>query len=192
MTISATKPTNTVIVDNPAYAWRNVDEPVKDAFYAQLDADFVFDYRAQLDTAAVNLFGPALVTQWWKQGRPVMFGPDDEATMLRRPKGLPHHEVWDDAARHLDPYAVVIKANLDDELLRYAAARPRTEHLARHCAGLRRHIALLRAELHERLDTFAENATSPRAEAQLDGWRAAVDTATTRAQLDRLATEIPA
>jgi hypothetical protein len=179
-----------VVVDNAAWAWRNVADNIKDEFYARLDEDFVFDNRAQLDAAATTLFGPALVTQWWKRGFPVMFGPDNDATMLRRPKDLPHHEVWDAAASGLDPYLVVIKAGLDDELLRYAAAHPRAEHLDRHSAALRQHTDQLRVELHERLDQLA--ARSPRAEQQLDGWRAAVDTAWTRAQLEHLATEIPA
>jgi hypothetical protein len=191
MTATALPTRSTVIVDNPAWAWRNVEAAVKDAFYGQLDEDFVFDHRAQLDAAATTLFGPALVTQWWKRGFPVLFGPDNEATM-RRPKDLPHHQVWDEACRRLDPYAVVWTARLDDVLLSYAAAHPRVEHLERACAGLRPYAEQLRAELHERLDRHAPHAISPRAEQQLDGWRHAVDTAVTRAQLDQLAADIPA
>lgn len=183
-----------VVVDNSAWAWRNVADEVKDAFYANLDADFVFDNRAQLDAAATALFGPALITQWWKRGFPVMFGPDNDATMLRRPKNLPHHEVWDDAARHLDPHAVVIKAGLDDELLRYAAAHPRPEHLAHHGKALRVHTDPLRAELRDRLQAWADtfdDSTCQRAHDQHDGWQAAIDTATAYAQLERLRAELP-
>lgn len=180
---------STTVVDNSAYAWRNVAEKAKNAFYSKLDADFVHDHRAQLDEQATVLFGPVLVTVWAEYGYQVTPGPDG-LPMQRRPKGLPHHQVWDEACRRLDPYAVVFNARLDDELYRYAAAHPRAEHLDHACAGIRPHAEQLRAELHDRLDQLP--ARSPQAEAQRDGWRAAVDTAVTRAQLDHLAAEIPA
>lgn len=190
MTATAER-TSTTVVDNPAYAWRNVAERVKDAFYGQLDADFVHDYRAQLDEATTVLFGPVLITVWSEQGFQVAFGPDGDS-MLRRPAGPPWYRVWDEACRRLDPYAVVFEARLDDELVRYAAAHPRIEHLARALDGIRPHHTKLRAELNARLDHHAETATDPRAEAQLDGWRSLLDTAVSRAQLDQLATDIPA
>lgn len=180
---------STTVIDCSAYAWRNVAEKVKDAFYANLDADFVHDYRAQLDEAATVLFGPVLITVWAEHGYQICFGPDGDS-MIRRPQGFPWHKVWDEACSRLAPHAVVIKAGLDDQLLRYAAAHPRTEELARHCKALRQHSTELRAELHDRLDQLP--ATSLRAEWQLDGWRALVDTAVTRAQLEQLAAEIPA
>jgi hypothetical protein len=186
---ATTIPASATVVDNPAYAWRNLDEKAQGHFYGQLDADFVHDYRSELDAAATELFGPVLVAVWIEHGYQVTFGPDG-LPMQRRPKGFPWYEVWDEAASRIDPHAVVIKARLDDELLRYAAAHPRCEDLARHSKALRQCTAALRAELHVRLDQFA--AHSVRAEQQLDGWRAAVDTAWTRAQLERLATEIPA
>lgn len=188
--------TSTVVVDNAAYAWRNIPEHAQAAFYGQLDPDFVHDYRAQLDTAATVLFGPLLIQVWAEHGYQVTFGPDG-LPMQRRPKGFPHHQVWDTAAARLDPYAVVIKAselsglNLDDELLRYAAAHPRVEHLDRAVQGLRPYTEQLRTELLDRLDQHAPNATSPRAEAQWDGWRHAVETAWSYAQLAALDSEIP-
>jgi hypothetical protein len=180
--------TSTLVVDNPAYAWRNLDEKTQERFYGQLDADFVHDNRTALDAAATVLFGPALITVWTEHGYQVVFGPDG-LLMQRRPRDFPWYEVWDEAAARLKPHAVVVKAGLDDELLRYVAAHPRPE-LNRHCAALRQHTEALRAELHARLDALATG--SPRAEQQVDGWRAAVDTAWTRAQLEHLATEIPA
>lgn len=188
---TTTTAVRTPVVDNPAYAWRNVHERVKNAFYARLDADFVHDNRTALDTAATVLFGPILITVWAEHGYQVCFGPDGD-TMLRRPKGFPWHKVWDEAAARLDPHTVVLKARLDDELLRYAAAHPRTEQLEQHCKALRHRSAPLRAELHDRLDALAENTDSLRAEQQIDGWRALVDTAVTCAQLDKLAADIPA
>ncbi len=181
--------TSTTVVDNPAYAWRNLDEKAQKAFYSQLDADFVHDNRTALDAAATVLFGPILIAVWMEHGYQALFGPDG-LPMQRRPKHFPWYTVWDEAASRLDPYAVVIKARLDDELLRYAAAHPRVEHLDRAVKGLRPHTEQLRTELHERLDQLTTR--SPRAEQQLDGWRAAVDTAWTRAQLDDLAVQIPA
>jgi hypothetical protein len=182
---------STTVIDNPAYAWRNLDETTQQAFYAKLDADFVHDNREALDAAATVLFGPVLNTVWAEHDYQVVFGPDG-LPMQRRPRGFPWYQVWDEAATRLNPHAVVVEARLDDELLRYAAAHPRCEQLAFHCAALRQCTAALRTELHARLDVLAENTGSLRAEQQIDGWRAAVDTAWTRAQLDQLATEIPA
>jgi hypothetical protein len=182
------------VVDNPAYAWRNLDEKAQKRFYSQLDADFVHDNRPALDAAATVLFGPLLIAVWTEHGYQALFGPDG-LPMQRRPKNFPWYEVWDEAACRLDPYAVVIKARLDDELLRYAAAHTRVEHLDRAVKGLRPHTEQLRTELHDRLDaidaTFTDD-TCEKARQQLDGQRAGVDTAWTRAQLEHLATEIPA
>lgn len=186
------------ITDCPAYAWRNIAEKAQAAFYGQLDADFVHDYRAELDAAATkvredgtSLFGAVLAEAWTEQGYLVSLHGEDGLVHQRRPHGFPWHLVWDTAASRLDPHAVVIAAGLDDELLRYAAARPRTGQLDRHCKALHRCTQQLRDELHVRLDAFAETADCPRAEHQLDGWRHLVDTATTRAQLEHLAAEIP-
>lgn len=192
MTATATAHHVTTVIDNPAYAWRNVDEPVKNAWYARLnEPDFVHDYIAKLNAKATEMFGPILGTVWAEHGYQLTPGPDGD-TMLRRPTSPPWHKVWDEACRRLNPHAVVFAAGLDDVLLDYAAAHPRTEHLAHACAGLRPHAAQLRTELHDRLDRHAAKATDPRAETQLDGWRNAVDTAVTRTQLDYLAAEIPA
>lgn len=189
MTTTEARPSTTVI-DNPAYAWRNVANKVRDAFYASLDEDFVHDNIEALDAAATALFGPVLIQVWAEHGFQVTFGPDG-LPMQRRPKGFPHHQVWDEAARHLDPHDVVLKAGLDDELLRYAAARSNPKHLEHHSKALRACVQPLRDELHARLDRRAEHATSLRAEQQVDGWRHLVDTAVTRVQLDRLDAQIP-
>lgn len=191
MTTTETRPSTTVI-ECPAYAWRNVKQSIRDAFYARLDADFVHDHIATLDAAATVLFGPLLATVWAEHGYLVSLDGEDGIAHQRRPHGVPWHQVWDTAATRLDPHTVVVEAGLDDELLRYAAAHPRTEHLARHCTALHRCTQQIRDELHARLDAFAETADCPRAEQQLDGWRHLVDTATTRAQLDQLANDIPA
>ncbi|MDX3661255.1 hypothetical protein PV646_28455 [Streptomyces sp. ID05-26A] len=185
--------TTTVVTDNPVFAWRNVLDAVKDAFYAELDADFVHDYRAQLDQAASVLFGPALIEAWAELGYQVTFGPDD-LSMQRRPKYWPWREVCDTACARLDPYLVVIKADLDGELLRYAAAHPRTEALAKHAKALRTHTDPLSTELHDRLDAWSEtfdDNTSQHAHDQHDGWQAAIDTAVTYAQLLRLRDDLP-
>lgn len=190
MTATADR-TSTTVIDCPAYAWRNVADQIKNAFWAKLDADFVHDHQAQLDEAATVLFGPVLITVWHEHGYQVTPGPDG-LPMQRRPKGFSHHQVWDEACARLNPYAVVFAARLDDRLLSYAAAHTRVEPLEAACAGLRPHAEQLRAELLARLDRYAETATSGRAEQQLDGWRSLVDTAVTRVQLDQLATDIPA
>lgn len=198
MTVTASHTHTTVVIDNADYAWRNALESART--YHQLDADFVHDYRAQLDQAATVLFGPILVQVWAENGYSVTFGPDGD-TMLRRHTDRPWHKVWDEAARRLNPHAIVIKASeltghsLDDELLRYAAAHPRAEQLSRHCAALRRCTAGVRADLHARLDAHADTFTTETCEqawAQIDGWRNAIDTAVTRAQLEQLAADIPA
>lgn len=182
----------TTVIDCPAYAWRNVKEQVRNAFYARLDADFVHDHIAALDTAATVLFGPLLATVWAENGYTVSLHGEDGLAHQRRPHGFPWHQVWDTAAARLNPHAVVVEAGLDDELLRYAAAHPRGDELVRQCAGLRPHHQQLRDELHARLDEFAMTAECHLAEQQLDGWRSLVDTATSRAQLEQLATDIPA
>lgn len=191
MTTTKNRPSTTVI-DCVPYAWRNIDEKVQAAFYGQLDADFVHDYRAQIDAAATVLFGPVLIAVWAEHGFQVTLGGPDGLPHQRRPHNFPWHQVWDEAARRLDPHAVVIEARLDDELLRYAAAHPRPEHLARHCTALRQRSQHLRDELNARLDAHAAHAATQQAEAQLEGWRHAVETAWTRAQLEQLATDIPA
>lgn len=180
---------STTVVDNAAYAWRNVAEKVKDAFYAELDEDFVDDHRAALDVAATVLFGSLLVTVWHEHGYQVTPGPDG-LPMQRRPKGFPHHQVWDESCRRLDPHAVVFAARLDEQLLRYAAARTRGEHLEHACAGLRPYLQQLRDELHARLNDLP--AVCLNDEQRVEGWRHLVDTATSRRQLEQLATDIPA
>lgn len=187
---ATTHRTSTTVVDNPAYAWRNVAEKVKNAFYAKLgDEDFVDDHRTQLDTAATTLFGPLLVTVWHEFGYQVTPGPDG-LPMQRRPKGFPHTQVWDEACRRLDPYTVVVTAGLDDDLQRYAAAHPTTRHLERTLAGLGPQLQARRDALHVRLDDLPACCLAD--EQRVEGWRHLVDTATTCGQLDHLAAEIPA
>lgn len=183
--------TTPVVVDNPVFAWRNVDNAVKDAFYAQLDEDFAYDFRPELDQAAAVLFGPILIAVWAEHGYQVTFGPDD-LMLRRRPKYVPWREVCDEATTRLDAHLVVIKAGLDDELLRYAAAHPRAEALAAHSKALRVHTDPIRAELYDRLHAWADgHDLCGRAQHQFDGWQAAIDTAVTHAQLLRLRNDLP-
>lgn len=123
---STLRDTGQVAVDNAAYAWRNADDESR--CYLQLPADFVFDYRAELDETATrldehgnSLFGQVLIEVWAERGYVVEFIEDGNAMQHRPhdPSDATYHEVWDEAAYRLDPYAVVRAARLDDVLATY-------------------------------------------------------------------------
>lgn len=119
--------TSQAVEDNASYAWRNAGDEWR--CYQQLPADFVYDFRAQLDQAAIeiredgtSLFGDVLIEVWAERGYQIEWAEDGDAMQHRphTPSDKTYGEVWDEAAYRLDPYAVVRAARLDDELPKYA------------------------------------------------------------------------
>lgn len=115
-----------VVVDCPVYAWRNADDNAR--CYLQLNSDFVHDYRAELDKAALavdedgtSLFSRALTEAWAKRGYTVELvdetdGEPHQYPVPRQPADDVFYAVWDEAAYRLDPHAVAQAARLDDVL----------------------------------------------------------------------------
>lgn len=115
-----------VVVDCPAYAWRNADDTAR--CYLQLNSDFVHDYRAELDTAALavdengaSLFSRVLTETWAKRGYTVELveetdGEPHQYPVPRQPADDVFYAVWDEAVYRLDAEAVVRAARLDDVL----------------------------------------------------------------------------
>lgn len=98
-----------VAVDNPAMAWANSNQSA----YSYLDSEFVADYRAVLDAAAVALFGPVLTVVWARHGYTAVFASAVEVETGPLPDAL-YHRVWDQAAALLDPDLIVARADLAD------------------------------------------------------------------------------
>ncbi len=115
-----------MVVDCPAYAWRNADDTAR--CYLQLNSDFVHDYRAELDRAVLavdedgtSLFGRVLTEAWATHGYTVELveetdGEPHQYPVPRQPADDMFYAVWDEAAYRLDPYAVVQAARLGDVL----------------------------------------------------------------------------
>jgi hypothetical protein len=118
--------TSQKVVDCAAYALRNADDASRS--YLQLNSDFVHDYRAQLDEAALRLdkdgtsmFGRMLTEVWAEHGYTVELADETDGEpfrydMPRCPADDVFYAVWDEAVYRLDPDEVVRAARLDDEL----------------------------------------------------------------------------
>lgn len=106
------------VADNPAYAWRNLSEP--HPVLDQLPADFVHDYRAALDQAAVVAMATTLRWAWERGGyRMVIVTPGQMADANRELSDQSYWGRWDRAARWINPLTLVDNAKLTDELHRY-------------------------------------------------------------------------
>lgn len=103
------------VVDCVAYGWRNADDASR--CYQQLPEDFVHDYRALLDEAAISLLAPVLTEVWAEHGYTVQFGEETDGEPFRyerprRPADDVFYAVWDEAAYRLDADQVVTTAGL--------------------------------------------------------------------------------
>jgi hypothetical protein len=130
-----------VVIDSPAYAWRNADDEAR--CYTQLNDDFVHDYRAQLDEKATEAMSRVLEQVWAERFAAVgtalliakvagvlpmdmrapkfelVWGSDDDVQHRpHQPSDETYWSVWDEAASRLDPYEIVRAADLDDVLAR--------------------------------------------------------------------------
>lgn len=112
--------------DNAAYAWANC----RQACLAALPADFVHDYRTQLDAAAVTAMAMTLPEAWAATGLGYEMKPVSEVEM-GSPYG-PHDGIepewywlaWDRAADAIDAEALVLAADLGAELASYRDDEP--------------------------------------------------------------------
>jgi hypothetical protein len=115
-TATASAPTP-VVTDNARYAWDDSSEFCLD----RLPADFVGDYRAQLDAAGVPAMELELARVWAEHGYRVEW-----VSVAQMGSGedriVPNTLIWDvwaEAARRIDETALVAAAELNDELNGY-------------------------------------------------------------------------
>jgi hypothetical protein len=167
------------VVDCPANAWNEADKPALLDLRNTFGDDLVSCYEALLYDAAHALIETHLVIEWRNRGFKVEFVHDTSAFedgATPGPDGMEFHvpddstylQVWQSAAKAITWKDLVNEAEMTDVF-------PVRTELERH-----------RLALHHRLDVFAETAQCPQAEAQLDGFRAAVDGAVTRSRLIEL------
>jgi hypothetical protein len=109
--------TRTRVVDCPAYAWDNSDQPARD----ELGAAFYSLHRPELDAAAHELIRPLLIAEWRKHGR--LCRLVDEAAFVAVPDGVSDYvddkqrwTVWPTAAGQISGAELVFAAGLIDEL----------------------------------------------------------------------------
>jgi hypothetical protein len=175
------------VTDCPAYAW---DESDQDAIYDLRqqfgDAPVHLHYDA-LAKAAHWLIEPHLTFEWAQRGLNAVFihsksafedgaTPGPDSTPYATPSDETYQQVWQVAANRITAADLVGEAELSDVF-------PLKTDLQRHRDALLARIERRRKELHARLDDWASDDMCSRAEQQMDGLRAAVDQAVTRAQL---------
>lgn len=105
------------VTDNATYAWDDSSEFCLD----RLAADFVYDYRVQLDAAGVPAMELELTRVWAEHGYRVEW-----VSVAQMESGedrtVPNKLIWDvwaEAARRIDETALVAAAELNDELNGY-------------------------------------------------------------------------
>jgi len=183
---------SSTVVDCPAYAWDESDKAALLDLWNTFGRTFVDSYEQQLTATAHELIVDFLRAEWSARGFDVVFvlsksafesgdAPGPDGLQYAMPDNDTYHQVWQAAADAITDQALVDKARLG--------------HVFQMRTDLQRH----RDALHHRLDELARDDMCLRAEQQLDGLRAAVDAAVTRAQLieisaqvDALVTPIPA
>lgn len=159
-----------VVVDCVADAW---DESVKAALNDLRDTfgeDLVEAHATALRRAGCWLIETHLRAEWRKRGFVVAFTSDSDGAYAS-PADEVCYQVWQTAADAITGRDLVLEAGLGHEF-------PLTTELEMH-----------RAALHHRLNEWANHDMSDHAEQQLDGLRAAVDAAVTRAQLIEISTQ---
>jgi hypothetical protein len=165
-----------LVVDCPAYAWDNSDQQAILDLRNTFGDDLVDTYETDLRHAAHKLIETHLDAAWGNRDFAVSYvrnasafedgaTPGPDGTEYFVPSDETYHQVWQTAADAITDKDLVHEADL--------------QHVFRMGTELQQH----RAALLHRLNEFAETANCDKAEAQLDGYREAVEAAVTRAQL---------
>lgn len=175
-----------VVIDCPAYAW---DESDKQALVDLRDTfgdDLVDTYESDLRNAAHVLIEHHLDAAWGNRDFVVAYvrnksafedgaTPGPDGTPYFVPTDAIYGQVWQAAADAITDKDLITEANLG--------------HVFQMSTDLERH----RAALLDRIDDWANTCDdmSERAEQQIEGWRAAVENAVTRAWLIEISALIP-
>lgn len=172
-----------VVTDCPGYAWDESDLRALFDLRTTFGEDLVRAYETDLKKAGHKLIETHLAVEWRNRGFAVAFvydksayedgatpGPDGTAYAV--PADEVYHQVWQAAANAITDKDLVREADLGQVF------------------GFRTELEQHRAALHHRLDEWASSDMCDRAEQQLDGLRAAVDNAVTRAQLIKVSARV--
>jgi hypothetical protein len=166
-----------VVTDCPADAWDESDQQAIADLRSTFGEDLVETHETALRRAGHWLIETHLRTEWRKRGFGVAFTnyvtTDPGSDLYAVPADEVFQEVWQAAADAITDQDLVLEASLG--------------HVFQLRTDLQRH----REALHHRLDQWASSDMCHQAEQQLDGLRAAVDIAVTRAQLIELSAQIP-
>lgn len=106
------------VVDCPAYAWDNSDQPAILDLRERYGFEWVSDWRDDLDEAAHNLIRDYLLVEWRRRGYEPEFMDDTAAyeDLARIPSTDPsdqtYWDVWDEAAYAITADELIDKANL--------------------------------------------------------------------------------
>ena len=167
-----------VVTDRAADAWDESDKQALTDLRNTFGEDLVEAHETALCRAAHWLIETHLRAEWRARGFFVAFSDGVDSALDGGAYAVPSdevcHQVWQAAADAITDKALVLEAALGHVF-------PTSTDLECH-----------RAALHKRLDEWASGDMSDRAEQQLDGLRAAVDGAVTRAQLIELSARVPA
>lgn len=153
-----------VVTDSAADAWDYSDKAALNDLRNTFGEDLVGAHDTALHRAGCWLIETHLRAEWRKRGFVVTFSPDSDGAYAV-PADEVCHQVWQAAADAITARDLVLEAELGHEF-------PLTTELDMH-----------RAALRHRLAEWANSEMCDRAEQQLEGLRAAVDNAKTRAQL---------
>ena len=165
-----------VVVDCPATAWDDSDQEAILNLRHTFGDDQVGTYESDLRRAAHVLIETHLDSEWANREFVAVYvrnmsayesgaTPGPDGTTYFVPADEVYHEVWQAAANAITDKDIVRQADLG--------------HVFQMSTDLERR----RAALRHRLNELAETAECPHAEAQVDGWNAAVDAAVSPAQL---------
>lgn len=158
-----------VVVDCAADAWDNSDQPALDDLRSTFGEDLVEAHESALRRAGHWLIETHLRAEWRKRGFFVAF--NDGTDIYAVPADEVYRQVWQAAADAITDKDLVLEAGLG--------------HVFQMSTDLGRHRAALLHRLNAIADTFDDD-TCEKAWQQLDGQRAAVETAVTRAQLIKI------
>lgn len=156
-----------VVTDCAADAWNESDKQALTDLRNTFGDDLVETYETDLRHAGCWLIEKHLRAEWRTRGYGVAFnnGAAIDSDGYATPADEVCQQVWQAAADAITDRDLVLEANLG------------------HIFVMTTELEMHRAALHHRLNEVASDDMCDRAEQQLDGLRAAVDNAVTRAQL---------
>ena len=121
MTATALPTTRTAIIDCPAYAWDNSDQPAILDLRERFGFQWVTDHREDLDEAADDLIRDHLLAGWRARGFEPMWTDDKAAYEADSynpapadPANQTYWDVWNEAAYAITADRLIDKANLRD------------------------------------------------------------------------------